>query len=131
MPLESLKLDNFRDRCVYEIGLNAIREVSSPFGEEPGTCARNAWCRGSSKGFRLFAFPANNERRQLWNSTVNRYIDFVLGTEFSDYDRRTGDNETRPENLCRQFARPRKVSVSDSLDRLATASERTASIYTI
>ena len=28
--------------------------------------------RGSSKGFRSFAFPANKERRQLWNSTVNR-----------------------------------------------------------
>ena len=24
-------------------------------------------------GFRLFAFPANKEHRQLWNSTVNRY----------------------------------------------------------
>ena len=73
LPLESLKWDNFRDRCVYEIGLIATREVSSPFVEEPWTCARNAWCRGSSNGFRLFDFPANKVRRQLWNSTVNRY----------------------------------------------------------
>ena len=29
-----------------------------------------AWYRG--QGFRLFAFPANHERRQLWNTTVNR-----------------------------------------------------------
>ena len=31
------ELENFRDRCVYEIGLIAIREVSPPFGEEPWT----------------------------------------------------------------------------------------------
>ncbi len=55
-----------------------------------------------------------------------RIIEVVLqlGTEFSDYDRRTGDNKIRPINWCRQFAR--KVSVYDSLGRLA--SERTASI---
>ena len=40
--------------------------------KEPWICARNAWGRGSSKGFRLFPFPANKERRQLGNSTVNR-----------------------------------------------------------
>ena len=73
LPLESLKWDNFRDRCVYEIGLIAIHEVSPPFGDEPWSCARNSCGRGSSKGFCLFAFPANKERRQLWNSTVNRY----------------------------------------------------------
>ncbi len=56
-----------------------------------------------------------------------RIIEVVLGTEFSDYDRRTGDNKIKPKNWCRQFARPRKVSVYDSLDRLATATERTAS----
>ena len=27
----------------------------------------------SNKSFQLFSFPANKERRQLWNSTVNRY----------------------------------------------------------
>ena len=54
-------------------------------------------------------------------------IEVVLGTEFSDYDRETGDNKTRLKNWCRQFARPWKVSVYDSLDRLANASERTAS----
>ena len=57
-----------------------------------------------------------------------RIIEVVLqlGTEFSDYDRRTGDNKIRPKNWCRQFAR--KVSVYDSLGQLATASERTASV---
>ena len=54
-----------------------------------------------------------------------RIIEVVLGTEFSDYDRRTGNNKTRPKNWCRQFAR--KVSVYDSVGRLAVASERTAS----
>ena len=34
----------------------------------------------------------------------------------------------RPKNWCRQFARPRKVSVYDPLDRLTTASERTSSV---
>ena len=58
-----------------------------------------------------------------------RIIEVVLGTEFSDYDRRTGDNKTRPRNWCRQFAR--NVSVYDSLDRHVTASERTASILNI
>ena len=42
LPLESLKSDNLRDRCIYEIGLIAIREVSPLFGEELWTCARNA-----------------------------------------------------------------------------------------
>ena len=59
----------------------------------------------SWKGFRLFAFPANKEPNQLWNSIVNRYRwipragfnVFLLGTEFSDNDRRTGDNKTRPK----------------------------------
>ena len=36
-------------------------------------CARIAWGRCSSKGFRLFAFTANKERRQLWNNTVKHY----------------------------------------------------------
>ena len=66
-------MGNFRDRCVYEIGLIAIREFPPPFGVEPWTCARNARGRGSSKVFRLFAFPANKERRELWYSIVNRY----------------------------------------------------------
>ena len=56
-----------------------------------------------------------------------RIIEVVLGTEFSDYDRRTGDNKTRPKNWCRQLALPWKVSIYDSLDRLMNASERTAS----
>ena len=31
-------------------------------------------------------------------------MEVVLGTEFSDYGRRTGDNTTRPRNGCRQLA---------------------------
>ena len=105
LSLESLKWDNFRNRCVYGIGLIAIRAVSPPFGEETWTCARNAWGRGSSKGFRLFAFPANKERRQLWNS-------------------RSIPRAGSLKNSCRQFTRPQKVPVYHSLDRLANASER-------
>ena len=56
-------------------------------------------------------------------------IEVVIRTESSDYDRRTGDNKTWPKNWCRQFARPQKVLVCDSLDRLANASERTASTF--
>ena len=55
-----------------------------------------------------------------------RIIEVVFGTKFSDYDRRTGDTKTRAKNWCRQFAWPRKVTIYDSLDRLANASERTA-----
>ena len=57
-----------------------------------------------------------------------RIIAVVLGTELSDYDRQAGDNN-RPNNWCRQFAWPRKATVYDYLDRLANASERTASIH--
>ena len=58
----------------------------------------------------------------------SRIIEVVLGMEFSDYDRRTGYNKTRPKNWCRQFAQPRKVSVYDSLvDQLANASEQHSS----
>ena len=59
-------MGNFRDRPVYEIGLITIRDVSPLF------CAvdRKTWGRGN--GFRLFAFQANKEHRQLCNSTVNR-----------------------------------------------------------
>ena len=56
-----------------------------------------------------------------------RIIGLVLVAEFSDYDRRTGDNKTRPKNWCMQLVRPRKVTVYDSLDRLANASEQAAS----
>ena len=54
-------------------------------------------------------------------------IEVVLGTEFSDFDRQTGGNKTTLKNWCRHFARPRKVTVYDSLDGLANGSERTAS----
>ena len=43
-----------------------------------------------------------------------RIVEVVLGTEFSNFDRRTGDNKTRPNNWCRQFAQkvgPRANSV--------------------
>ena len=49
-------MDNFRDQCVYEIGLIAIREVSPLFGEEPWTCARNAWGRGQARVFVYLLF---------------------------------------------------------------------------
>ena len=63
-----------------------------------------------------------------------RIIEVVLGTELSDYDKRTGDNKTRPKKWRRQFARkvaPNAYSVGysyDSLGRIATASERSASL---
>ena len=41
-----------------------------------------------------------------------RIIGVVLGMEFSDYDRRTGDNKTRPKNWCRQLAQ--KVGPCDN-----------------
>ena len=62
LPMEYLKWDN----NVYEIWLIAVREVSPPFDEEP--------CTALEQGLSFIFFPANKERRQLWNSTVNRYI---------------------------------------------------------
>ena len=62
----------------------------------------------------LLSVMCRHRSVQLWNSkseslqvdSDGRIIeDFVLGTEFSDYDKRTGDNKTRPKNWCRQFAR--------------------------
>ena len=61
-----------------------------------------------------------HERRvyEIWLIAIRDvsppFIEVVLGTEFSDHDRRTGDNKTRPKNWCRQFARkvgPRTNSV--------------------
>ena len=49
-------MEIFRDRCVYEIGLIAISEVSPPFGEEPWTCARNVWGRGQARAFVYLLF---------------------------------------------------------------------------
>ena len=43
---------------VYEIRLIAIREVSPPFGKE----------RASTAVELEISFPANKQRRQLWNS---------------------------------------------------------------
>ena len=34
-----------------------------------------------------------------------RIVEVVLGTDVSDYDRRTGDTKTRSKNWCSQFAR--------------------------
>ena len=48
----------------------------------------------------------------------DRIIEAVLGTEFSDYDRRTGDNKTTPKNWCTQFAR--KVGPSANLVRYSS-----------
>ena len=40
-----------------------------------------------------------------------RIIEVVLGTEFSDYyERRTGDDKTRPENWCLQAVRTESLS---------------------
>ena len=54
--------------------------------------------------------------------TEGTIIEVVLGTEFSDYDRRTGNNKTRPKT-CAGSSHGHAKSVYDSLDRLATASE--------
>ena len=63
-------------------------------------------------------------------------VEVLLSREFSDFDRRTGDNKTRPTTGAgsshRKSVQPplRFVilhSVYDSLGRLVTASERTAS----
>ena len=51
----SFATNNF---IVYEIRLIAIREVSPPFGEE----------RASTAVEQDISFPANKQRRQLWNS---------------------------------------------------------------
>ena len=54
-------MENFRDRCVYEIGLIAIREVSPPFSEVPWMCAQNVWGRGQSRAlvYLLFQLTEN------------------------------------------------------------------------
>ena len=51
----SFATNNF---IVCEIRLIAIREVSPPFGEE----------RASTAVEQEISFPANKQRRQLWNS---------------------------------------------------------------
>ena len=105
-------MGHFRDRRVYEIGLIAIRDVSPP----------------------LFCAAMEYYCESLEIDSEGRIVEVVLDTEFSDI--RTGDNKTRPKNWCWQFARkvgPSSNSVRysslsfDSLGRLATASERTAS----
>ena len=49
-----------------KFGTALHREVSPPFGEEP--------CTALEQGLSfLFYFPANKERSQLCNITVNRY----------------------------------------------------------
>ena len=57
---------------VYEIGFIAIRDVSPPFG-----AAMAYYCES------------------LQMDSECEIIEVVLGTWFSDYDRRTGDNKTR------------------------------------
>ena len=64
----------FRERRVHEIRLIAIRDVSQPF----------------SAAMEYY-------RESLQMDSEGRIIEVVLGTEFSDYDRRTGDNKTRPK----------------------------------
>ena len=53
---------------VYEIRLIAIREVSPPFGEE----------RASTAVEQEISFPANKQRRQLWNSESLSSIHTIL-----------------------------------------------------
>ena len=127
--METLKCDNFRDRRVYEIGLIAIRDVSPPFGGEPWPWTRNAWGRGSMAFvYLLFQLTKYADSygivgpygESLYMYSEGRVIVVVLGTEFSDNDRRTGDDKTMPKNWCMQFTRT--VSVYNSLGRLATAS---------
>ena len=55
-----------------------------------------------------------------------RIIEVVLGTELSDYDRRTGDNKTRPKTGAGS-SHGKSPFMTLYLGRLATASERTAS----
>ena len=66
-------------------------------------------------------------------ASEGRIIEVMLGTEFSDYDRRTGDNKTRPKMV--QAVRTENRSKGQfgslffipfiTLGRLAIASERT------
>ena len=42
-----------------------------------------------------------------------------------------GSAQSLRERWCRQFARPGKVSIYDSLDRLANTAEGTASVYSL
>ena len=58
-----------RNLRVYEIGLIAIRDVS-----------------------------ALSPVQSLQIHSEGMIIEVVLGTEFSDHNRRTGDNKTRPKN---------------------------------
>ena len=79
---------------------------------------------------------------QLWNceslklDSEGRIVEVVLGTEFSDFDRRTGDNKTRPKTGAgsshgKSAQAPIRFvilhSVYDTLGQIATASEQTAS----
>ena len=80
----------------------------------------------------LLSMTCRHRPVQTWNSTVNsecRIIEVVLGTECSDYDRRTGDNKTRPNTGAGSSHRKSVLapfrfvilhSVYDSLDRLGT-----------
>ena len=64
-------------------------------------------------GSLLSVMCRHRESVQLWYGDCEslqmdpegRIIEVVLSTEFSDYDRRTGDDKTRPKNWCRQVAR--------------------------
>ena len=71
---QTIKVRNFLDGRVYENWLISIHDVSTLFCES------------------------------LEMDSEGRIIEVVLGTEFSDCDRRTGDNKTRRNIWCRQFA---------------------------
>ena len=86
-----------------------------------------SWTTFMKLGSLLSVMGRHRSSVQLWYceslqmDSEGRIIEVVLGTEFSDYDRRTGDNKTKPKNWCRQFAwkvGPRTNSVRKSSFRL-------------
>ena len=132
LPLESFKWKTFATDMFMKLG--SLLPVRCHHHSVKSRGPALEMCGVVVKQGLLFidAFPANKERRQLGNSAVDRYrkmdsegriIEVVLGTEFSDYDRRTGNNKTRPK----AGAGSSRGHVYDSLDRLATTSERASS----
>ena len=65
----TFEVENFRDRCVYEIGAIAIREMSPAFGEEPWwTCTRNARGRGQARAFVYLLFQLTKKADSYMNT---------------------------------------------------------------
>ena len=68
LPLDSLKWNTFATDVFMKLG--SLLSVRCRHRSVKSSKCVGSW---SSKGFHLPAFPANKERKQLWNSTVNRY----------------------------------------------------------